>query len=100
AYPSQGADPEYGLHSAYLLGGLAPIDGIRFRRVVAGLRDLNSGVADDLTVEDLVKPDVVRTESGESLNAHFSVRDEDGDVAVYLESRGGRVGAPNYRNPD
>lgn len=100
AYPSRGADAEYGLHSAYLLGGLTPIDGVRFRKVVAALDALNQGVPNEVTLDDLVQPDVVRRESGESLDAHFSVRDEADGLAVFLESRGGSRGAPNYRNPD
>lgn len=43
---------------------------------------------------------LVHTESGESLNAHFSVVVEEPGFAVYLESRSGALDSPQRRNPD
>jgi hypothetical protein len=66
-----------------------------------GTRTLRNGVC---AWERLVRLRPTRpsswTESGETLNAHFSVVTEAENLAVYLEGRGGRRGAPNYRNPD
>lgn len=51
-------------------------------------------------LESVQKLGLVRTESGESLDARFQVAPEEGEVAIYLESRSGPLRSPHRRNPD
>lgn len=52
------------------------------------------------TPESVQTVDLVWTESGDTLDSRFHVAPEEGDIAIYLESRSGALRSPQRRNPD